>query len=72
MPLWFKKGEGARKGDPALSIADLAENDSEAVLKKEVAAGTALFKADEDDRTRGWIVMIGRDGSISPYRELTL
>jgi hypothetical protein len=72
LPLWFKKGEAARKNDAALNIVDLAEADDSRILKKNTQSGTALFKSHEDDSSKGLLVEISSTGAISPAQEVTL
>ena len=73
LPLWFKKGAATRETSKAYHIVNLAHEGDARVLKKtKKSATTLLFKADEDDSSRGLLVEISLTGEISDAKEVTL
>jgi hypothetical protein len=72
LPLWFKKGDAARKTNIAYHIVNLAEARDSRVMERTTRSGTALFKPAEEDASKGILVKISSTGVISDPEEVTL
>jgi hypothetical protein len=68
---WYKKAASARKSGQAYAIVNASGSGDPTILRRNIKAGTALFKP-QDDGSRGLVVLITPEFYINDPEERTL
>ena len=72
VPLWYEKGNIARRSAKSYSIVNRWERGDERILRKTIKDGIAYFEPNLDDPKKGLFVLWDTDNYIDDPEEMSL